>query len=370
MSDNNDNLVNYCVYCGAEVEKGKVYCPNCGKLVIEMKSAKKTIPQEPKVIKSLPLEKKGISRKCSGCGSVITSIVLDQCPICNTLLEPIPESQRIRPAKTGFVFTRGKLEPEQRFVLKKDAWNLKEGLNVFTNSLLIYITVYLFLIMFLWFQLGFNDENQSSTTEIPFYLILLSQIPGILLGVFPIWYISANKHSFEKLGFPSENKKIFLAVIIGILGGIGLIAINIASSFINVFIYELGGGFFDIEEYMEMEVKSIRSGGFWVILLLLELILASISVEILFRGVLHNTLRERFGTEEINGRILTILIVALAYSAIYLLFSFPIGLFFVITNFLIFIFLGVLYEINGNIYNTIIASIFYDIVLIIVILYL
>ena len=369
MSDNNDNLVNYCVYCGAKVETGKVYCPNCGKLVIKIKSTKETIPHEHKVEKSLPTEQKGISRKCPSCGSIITSTVLDQCPICNTLLEPIPESQKIRPARTGFVFTREKLEPEQRFVLKRDAWNLKEGLNVFTNSLLVYITVYLFLIMFLWFQLGFNDADQSSTTEIPFYLILLSQIPGILLGVFPIWYISANKHSFEKLGFPSENKKIISAVIIGILGGIGLIAINIFSGFINAIFYELGLNFFDIQAYMEMETKAIRSGGFWVILLLLELILTSISVEIVFRGVLHNTLKERFGAEEINGRILTIFIVALAYSLIYLLFSFPIGIFFLLSNFLIFIFLGILYELNGNIYNTIIASIFYDIVLIIVILY-
>jgi membrane protease YdiL (CAAX protease family) len=222
--------------------------------------------------------------------------------------------------------------------------------------------------MFVWFQLGFGEG--SSTTEIPFYLILLSQIPGMLLGVFPLWYISANKHSFEKLGFPSDNKKILSAAIIGILGGLGLLAINIFSSFINAIFYELGLNFFNIEEYMEMETKAIRTGGIWVVLLLLELIITSISVEILFRGVLHNTLKERFGSDKGNGRLLTILIVALAYSLIYLLFSFPIGIFFIVSNFLIFMLLGFLYEINGNIYNTIIASILYDIVLIIVILYL
>jgi membrane protease YdiL (CAAX protease family) len=253
-------------------------------------------------------------------------------------------------------------------VLKKDAWNLKEGFNVFTNSLLVYITVYLFLIMFVWFQLGLGDG--SSTTEIPFYLILLSQIPGMLLGIFPLWYINANKHSYEKLGFPTNKKKIISAFIIGILGGLGLIAINIFSGFINTLFYEIGLNFFDIQEYMDMETKAIRSGGIWVILLLFELIITSISVEILFRGVLHNTLKEKFGAEKGNGRFLTILIVAIAYSLIYLLFSFPIGIFFLVSNFLIFIFLGVLYEINGNIYNTIFASIFYDIVLIILILYL
>ena len=368
MSEKNDNIVKYCVHCGVKVEKEQVYCPNCGKLVIEIKPHKETIPHEHKVERSLSTKRAGISRKCPNCGSIITSNVLEQCPICSALLEPIPESQKIRPARAGFVFTREKLEPEQRFVLKKDAWNLKEGFNVFTNSMLVYITVYLFLIMFIWFQLGLGDG--SSSTEIPFYLILLSQIPGMLLGVFPLWYIYTRKHSFEKLGFPSKNKKILSAVIIGILGGLVLIAINIFSGFINAIFYELGLNFFDIEEYMELETKSIRSGGFWVILLLLELIITSISVEILFRGVLHNTLKERFGADKGNGKIITILIVALAYSLIYLLFSFPIGIFFIVSNFLIFMFLGFLYEINGNIYNTIFASIFYDIVLIIVILYL
>ena len=368
MSEKNDNIVKYCVHCGANVGEGQVYCPNCGKLVIEIKPSKETTPHEHKVEKSLPSKTTGISRKCPSCGSIITSTVLEQCPICGTLLDPIPESQKVKPARTGFVFTREKLEPELRYVLKKDAWNLKEGLNVFTNSILVYITVYLFLIMFVWFQLGLGDG--SSTTEIPFYLILLSQIPGMLLGVFPLWYISTRKHSFEKLGFPSNNKKILSAVIIGILGGIGLIAINIFSSLINAIFYELGLNFFDIQAYMEMETKAIRSGGILVILLLLELIITSISVEILFRGVLHNTLKEKFGAENANGRIITILIVALAYSLIYLLFSFPIGIFFLVSNFLIFLFLGALYEINGNIYNTIIASIFYDIALIILILYL
>jgi membrane protease YdiL (CAAX protease family)/predicted RNA-binding Zn-ribbon protein involved in translation (DUF1610 family) len=374
MSDKNDNLVNYCVYCGAKVEKGKAYCPKCGKLIIEIKPTKEKTLKEPIVERSLSSGKIDISRKCPSCGSVITSTILDQCPICNTLLEPLPEFQKVRPARTGFVFTKERLEPEQRFMLKHDTWNLKEGINVFTNSILVYITVQLFLIMFLWFQLGSNDTNQTLGSEITIFLILISQIPGILLGVFPLWYITANKHSFEKLGFPIKDKKLILAFIIGISGGIGLIIINILSNFINIYIYELINGLglnlFDIQEYMEMESKAIQNAGFWIIILVVELILATISVEIVFRGVLHNTLRERFGTEKINGRIITILIVALVYSGIYLLFSFPIGIFFIVSNFLVFIFLGILYEINQNIYNTIIASICYDILLILVILYL
>jgi membrane protease YdiL (CAAX protease family) len=184
-----------------------------------------------------------------------------------------------------------------------------------------------------------------------------------------LWYIVSNKHDFEKLGFPTQDKKLFLAFIIGILGAGGLIAINYFSSFITSFIFEMGLDFFDIKKYMEVESNAIKTGGYWVIILVIELILTAISVEIVFRGVLHNTLREKFGFENNNGKIITIMLVALIYSVIYLLFSFPLGLYFIIPNFLVFLLLGFLYEINRNIYNTIIASIFYNISLIIIILY-
>ncbi|MFX0070749.1 MAG: type II CAAX prenyl endopeptidase Rce1 family protein [Candidatus Hermodarchaeota archaeon] len=369
MSKNNENLTNYCVYCGAKIKKEQIYCPKCGKLVVKIKS-EKDVSQSYQVSKPHPaVVHKEITRKCSGCGSLITSTVLDQCPICNTMLEPIPEAQKTLPAKTGFIFTENKLEPEQNLIIKKDTWNLKEGLNVFTNSILVYITVQIFLVGFLYYQGGFGDSEQYNFSQIDIFLIILSQIPGILLGIFPLWYIVSNKHDFEKLGFPTKDKKLFLAFIIGILGASGLIAINYFSSFITSFLFEIGLDFFEIQKYMEIESKAIKAGGYWVIILLIELILTAISVEIVFRGVLHNTLREKFGFENNNGKIITIMLVALIYSAIYLLFSFPLGLYFLIPNFLVFLLLGFLYEINRNIYNTIIASIFYNISLIIIILY-
>ena len=242
---------------------------------------------------------------------------------------------------------------------------MKEGLNVFMNSIMIYVVVQLFLIMFIWVQLG------ESTSIININLILISQIPGIVLGIFPLWYIYSNKHKSEKLGFTSDSKKNALAILIGIVGGLSLLAINYFSSLITSFLIDnIGLDFFDIYEYFAQENKAIQEAELlWVILLLIIISLQAISTEIVFRGVLHNALKERFekGEKDVVGKLKVILIIALAYSLIYILFSYLIGIIFFILNFLVFLLLGILYEINKNILNTIIAHILYINIMIIMI---
>ena len=351
MSNENEIKLNYCVYCG-EKTKGQVYCPNCGKLVIQ--SVEKLQKEETTEIATSTI-RVDISRKCSGCGSIITSTILEQCPICNTLLEPIPEYKKPAKIKPGFVFKDKKLKSEQELIIKKDAWNFKEGMTVFMNSIMIYVFIQFLLIMFIWVQLG-----QDIISELNINMILISQIPGIALGIYPLWYIYSNKHNSQKLGFTSDSKKIALAFLIGIVGGLLLLAINYLSGLINDFFIDIGLEFFDISEYIAMENKVIREASLiWIILLLLIISLQAISTEIIFRGVLHNALKEKFekGEKDIAGKLKVILIVALAYSALYVLFSFSIIFF--ILNFLVFLVLGILYELTKNIYNTIIASIFY-----------
>lgn len=354
MSNENETKLKHCVYCGAKTE-GQAYCPNCGKLVIQGKPRVEELQRK----KISPVSEE-ISRKCSGCGSIITSTILEQCPICNNLLEPVPEYQKQSKAKPGFVFKDKKLESERELIIKKDSWSMKEGLNVFSNSIMIYVVVQLFLIMFIWFQLG---DLFESTSEININLILISQIPGIALGIYPLWYIYSNKHKSEKLGFTSDSKKIALAILIGIVGGLSLLAINYLSGLITNFLIDIIGlDFFDISEYLAQENKAIKEAALlWVILLLMIISLQAISTEIVFRGVLHNTLKERFekGDKDVAGKLKVILIIALVYSAIYILFSYLIGIVFFIQNFLVFLLLGILYEINKNILNTIIASILY-----------
>jgi len=234
MSEDNEKKVKYCVFCGANLEEGRIYCPNCGKLVLKLKPEEKKVKQ-PIVRGSAIGEKIQITRKCSGCGSIITSSILDQCPICNTMLEKISEQKKLMiQKKPGLVFTNKKFEVEQKFILKKDTWNLKEGISIFGNCLYILIIIYFLLFTIIAFQV------ESTKVELTMGIILLSQIPELLFGIYPLWYIYSKKHSYRKLGLISESKKFLLALLIGVLGGLCLFLINYFSGYLINIISDAG----------------------------------------------------------------------------------------------------------------------------------
>jgi membrane protease YdiL (CAAX protease family)/predicted RNA-binding Zn-ribbon protein involved in translation (DUF1610 family) len=351
MSKGTKKKIKYCVFCGTEIEKNKTYCPNCGKLLI------KVLPEK-KVSKPKPSSKVDFSRKCPSCDSIITSTVIDQCPICNAELEKISEIRKAMvQRKPGLIFTDKKLEPEQKFILRKDTWNLKEGLNVFGTCFYVLIIVFFLLATF-----SFQFESLPLTIE----ELLLNQIPELVFGIYPIWYIYNKKHSFTKLGFHSESKKIFIAILIGSLGSLMLLLLNFFSDFLINSIADLGLDVFEIISVIEEYNLVIRNSELiWIILLTLTLCIGAISSEIVFRGVLHNTLKHRF-----KNNYVVIFIVALAYSLLLLFFTIPYGIYFFIFNFLAYILLGFLYEINRNIYNTMLANVLYNIFLILSILFI
>ena len=357
--NNSENKIKYCVHCGAKVGENETYCPNCGKLVVKLTDAKSEIGPS-------KLKKSKISRTCPGCGSIITSSVLEQCPICNTILEKLPKDIKLETSQetqksSGVIFSDKKLIPEKLLTLKKDSWNLKEGLGVFANALVWYVVIR-FLIMIL-----LNFQNPTQTTGVNITTIFLSQIPDLIFAVYPIWYIYAKKHNFSKLGFSFKRNKVFYALILGILGAVILYFTDFLSNYIIDFMYSIGINLVDVNALVAQEHAVIQGTSLtWLILLISLLVIGSISTEIIYRGVLHNTLRTYFQSKVI-GRVYVILIVALVYSVIYLLFSLSIGVYFVITNFIVFIILGIIYEINGNILNTIIVNTIYNIALILII---
>ncbi len=361
MSKENEKqqIVKHCVYCGTQIEESKIYCPKCGKLVVKIEPSKGTKPPQ----------KKTVSRKCSGCGSIITSSVLEQCPICNTKLEKIPKLQKTQSSethlnKTGYVFTNKKLVPEQKFIIKKETWNFREGISVFGNSLMVYIIIRLLITMLLTLQLESSDPIDLNITT-----ILLSQIPDVLFGLYPVWYIYSKKHNFQKLRLNFKARPFLIALLIGVIGSIGLVIIDNFSSLLIQFMYDSGIDFFDIFSYLANQSLVIQNADLiWVILLMVILSLSAISTELVFRGVLHNTLKKRFDNN-LLGRSSVIFINALIYSVLFLLFTLPIGIYFFLVNFIVFMFLGILYEANKNILTTITASIIYNIVIVILIVY-
>ena len=359
--NNKDSKIKYCVHCGAEVGENKTYCPKCGKLVVKLTDSKLEMPQS-------KTKKSEISRTCPGCGSVITSSVLEQCPICNTILEKVPKELRSDTSEAtqktaGVIFTNKKFIPEKSLILKKDSWNLKEGISIFGNALVWYVTIRFLIIILLSLQTPTESLDVNITT------ILLSQIPDLIFSIYPLWYIYAKKHDLSKLGFNFNKKKVIIAIFIAILGTIILIFTEFISSFIIDYMYSVGINIVDIYAYLAEEHLVIQnSNPIWIIILIVLLSLGSISTEIIYRGVLHNTFKQYFQKNLIN-RIYVILLVALIYTGIYLLFSLPVGLYFFLINFIVFIILGIIYEINGNILNTIILSIIYNTTLILLIYY-
>ena len=346
MSKESKKKIKYCVFCGADIAESKTYCPNCGKLIIKIDSGKKKSELR-------PISKLDFSRKCPNCGSIITSTILDQCPICDTELEKISEIKKaIVQKKPGLIFTDKKLEPEQKFILRKDTWNLKEGLNVFGTCFYILVIIFFLLATF-----SFQFESAPLTIE----EVLLNQIPELVFGIYPIWYIYSKKHSFTKLGFHFESRKFAIAILIGILGSLLLLLFDYFSDSLIYFMSDLGLDIFNVTSVIEEYNGLIRDSDLiWIILIALTLCVGSISSEIVFRGVLHNTLKQRF-----KNNYIVILIVALAYSLLLLFFTIPFGIYFFIFNFLAYIVLGFLYEINQNIYNTILANLLYNLILII-----
>ncbi|MHA1670874.1 MAG: zinc-ribbon domain-containing protein [Promethearchaeota archaeon] len=351
MSDDKENVrkIKYCVHCGAEVSESEIYCPKCGKLVA-------------KLIKPQPKKPQSISRKCSECGSIINSPILEQCPICNAKLEKAPKQPKIASEeksqeKVGVIFTNKKFISEKKISIKKDAWTIREGINVFSNSLMVYVFLR-FLIIILVF-------SQSSSIESNMAMLLLEQIPDIIFGVYPLWYIYSKKHDLKKIGL--FKNKILITFLIGIAGAACLIIIEYSSGFIIDFINDIGINVYDIKAYIVEENQVIRNADIiWIISLIFLLCLGTISTEIVYRGVLHNALKEYF-ENKFTGRIMIILTVSLVYSGLILFFTFPVGIYFFLLNFLVFTALGIIYEINGNLFNTIIAGLIYDVLIVLII---
>ncbi|MFW9864637.1 MAG: type II CAAX prenyl endopeptidase Rce1 family protein [Candidatus Thorarchaeota archaeon] len=352
MSEEDKKKIKFCVFCGKEfsdAESELTYCPKCGKLIVKLegteKSTEKSISQ-----KSISVPRTEISRKCPGCGSIITSTILNQCPICDTVLEKVPDVEKVAvQKKPGFIFTdKRRLEPEQKFLLKTDKWNLKEGLNVFFTCIYVYIIVNFLIYFLLIFQGG--DLPQSILT------FLISRIPEILFFIYPLYYIRSKHHSFKKLGFPRGSKKITISIFIGLLGTFILILLDLLHSSLIDALAQVGWDFFNTEAQIALTNQIIRDAGFlWVFLLTTLMVVGSFSMEVVFRGVLHNTLKQKY-----RNHIYVILLVALGYSVLMVAF-YPNPTFFLF-NFLGFVILGIIYEVtDGNIYSTIIASIAYTI---------
>lgn len=308
-----------------------------------------------------------LERKCSKCGSIISSKILKQCPICDTVLEDLPLDVievKKEEEKSYFIFTGKKLELSNKFILQKDQWKFREAINVFFNSLVLFLFAKIGI-----FTLFFILQGPSVGYELPITIeaITLSQIPGAILIIYPLSYIYSKKHKISKLGLNYERKKLLFALLIGIIGAFMVYIMAELSIFINDFFVSMGWAIFSPPESIAEQYTVIKNSTLlYKILLLFLLMLDVFGTEITFRGVLHKGLITKLGSQ-LTQRIYIILIVSLIYSVLFLFFTFDIGL--VIIYFLNNIILGLIFEIsNRNLFSTISANGIYTFITFIMIL--
>lgn len=310
---------------------------------------------------------KTLERKCPKCGSIISSKILKQCPICDTVLEDLPVDiieEKKEKEKSYLIFTGKKLELSNKFILQKDQWKFREAINVFFNSLVIFLFAKIGI-----FTLFFVIQGPSIGYELPITIeaITLSQIPGAFFIIYPLSYIYSKKHKFLKLGLNYEKKKILIALLIGIIGAFMVYIMAELSFFINDFFVSIGWTVFTPPESLAEQYTVIKNSTLlYKILLLFLLMLDVLGTEITFRGVLHNGLIPKLGSQ-LTQRIYIILIVSLMYSVLFLFFTYDMGL--VVIYFLNNIILGLIFEIsNRNLFSTISANGIYTFITFIMIL--
>jgi membrane protease YdiL (CAAX protease family) len=202
----------------------------------------------------------------------------------------------------------------------------------------------------------------NGTVEPNIQIFLISQIPEIIFGIYPLYYIYSKKHSFEKLGFVKDSKKILVGIAIGAIGAVCLILFDLLYNSIINTLGDIGLDISSVITESALQKQIIRDAEFlWVYLLILLMFVGTFSMEIVYRGVLHNALKQKF-----KNVIYVIIIVALAYS-ILMLVLYPSPIYFFL-NFLGFIIIGIIFEITkGNIYSTFITNILYNILIIVLI---
>lgn len=310
---------------------------------------------------------KTLERKCSKCGSIISSKILKQCPICDTVLEDLPIDiikEKKKEEKSYLIFTGKKLELSDKFILQKDQWKFREAINVFFNSLVLFLFAKIGII-----TLFFILQGPSAGTDFPptIEIITLSQIPGAILIIYPLSYIYSKKHKISKLGLNYKRKKILIALLIGIIGAFMVYIMAELSFFINDFFVSIGWTIFAPPESLSEQYTIIKNSSLLYKILILSLLMLDVlGTEITFRGVLYNGLITKLGSQ-LTQRIYIIFIVSLMYSVLFLFFTFDMGL--VIIYFLNNVILGLNFEIsNRNLFSTISANGIYTFITFIMIL--
>lgn len=359
-SDKSDEKrVDKCPKCGFKLPDGARFCQKCGYNLkpldeSEWKTAKirpKSTKSDQTVPEGRKIEFDPIKRKCPNCGTFVISKSLEQCPECYEMLSPLPEPYKQR--------LQTKMEPKtqekktEKLEIEEDKWNIREGIQVFMNSVFVYIILQAATMgIYILVNPEVLEDGMNATIPIDSLSLILGNVAGISFVIYPIYYLIKNKHVIEKLGIKKENLKRCL--IFGSIVGVGYYFLEFFIEFLLDFIADFGIEWLGAPEIL-IEQSGVVEGMPWYLLILFTftLILAQIAESTLFRGVLHNSINSWLQTKESTGKAWkSIFISAVVYALIYFIFNF--NVYYLIFNLLSALFIGAVFEYsNRNLYSII-----------------
>lgn len=367
-----------CPHCGKELPINAKFCQKCGLKLIygqDDKTEKKQVEQgdqseqsEWRKVKKRVISPTGstytpsdqvkpksqpIQRVCPNCNSIVESKVLEQCPICFKPLPPLPAEQKEELSK--MFFTGKKLITEKDLKPDKEKWKVREGISTFINSVLIFIVAEFAVVVGSTFLGG----NQNGTyVSITVSSILLNPLIYVLLGIYPLIYISVKKLNYSKLGF-TWRKKLIPFLFLGVITGIAYYFIEyVAEQGLQL----TGIPLLQLPSIAAEQNQVMANMGSLIYLLILFFALQELFEAILFRGVLHNTIADYFERKDSKYRKLkSILIVSAVYCIFYFILS--LSVYYLILNIIFSLFVGFVYEgSNRSLYSVAIMKIVFYLV--------
>lgn len=342
-----------CPKCGSKIHENTQFCQKCGYNFAPVKESDwKAATIKPKTKNGKSLHKRidlePLKRKCTGCGTIVISKVLEQCPECYEMLPSLPEVYK--KALQAKMDPEAKRKKELELEIEKDKWNAKEAVQVFMNSVLIYI-VFQALIMGIYILINPDllEDPMSATIPIDATSLILSNLAGLAFIIYPIYYLVKNKHVMKKLGIKKENVKKCL--LFGSAIGIGYYFLEFFIEFLLDFIASLGIEWLNPPEILtEQSVVVTNMPWYLLIIFTSTLVLSQIAEAMVFRGVLHNGIGSYFTRKESSGKIWkSILLSAVCYAVVFFVLNF--NIYYLIFNLLSALFVGAVYEYsNRNLY--------------------
>ncbi|WP_027338757.1 CPBP family intramembrane glutamic endopeptidase [Halonatronum saccharophilum] len=223
----------------------------------------------------------------------------------------------------------------------------------FIDIIIIIILTLLFTILFFFSFKGltkFLGVNLDPSIK----PLVLNFMQAILLVIITVFFLKVRyKISFADLGFKLDNLSTIMKY--GIFGGVG---ICLSIIFINNIFYQLVNNLFGWEAPAQEVIQNLldlQSNTVFLLYSILIVVVAPITEEIFFRGLIYFYCKDRFGV--LMGMLLNGIIFGVAHSSLWLF----------IPTFLGGVLLAWIYEKSKSIYSCIIAHSVWNLIIVLLV---